>query len=173
MKVKIIRVVDGQAIDSKIIRPSGIVLPSLTDGWRFNFKKHSKKATFQTYVLVCEDTSDIIEGCLIFEMKDTVEPYMAYIEIAPDNKGKSKRFDNVAGCLIAYACRLSFIQGKDHYKGWLAFDVLEESKQDEVKLMSMYSKKYGALKFGETTMVIPPNAGEKLIEEFLNRRYER
>ena len=145
-----------------------MVLPSLTDGWRFNFKKHSKKTIYQTYVLVCEETPNTIEGCLIFEMKDTIEPYMAYVEIAPHNKGEKRRFNNVAGCLIAYACRLSFILGKDHYKGWLAFDVLEESKQDEIKLMSMYSKKYGALKFGETTMVIPPQAGEKLIMEFLN-----
>ena len=168
MKVKIIRVPDSQAIDSEIIRALGMVLPSLTDGWRFNFKKHSKKTIYQTYVLVCEETPNTIEGCLIFEMKDTIEPYMAYVEIAPHNKGEKRRFNNVAGCLIAYACRLSFILGKDHYKGWLAFDVLEESKQDEIKLMSMYSKKYGALKFGETTMVIPPQAGEKLIMEFLN-----
>ncbi len=168
MKVNLIRVSDRQTIDSKIIQPSGLVLPSLTDGWRFNFKKHSRKATYETYVLVCEDTPETIEGCLIFQMKDTVEPYMAYVEIAPHNKGKNRKFNNVAESLIAFACRLSFIHGKDHYKGWLAFDVLEENKQDEIKLMSMYSKKYGALKFGETTMVIPPEAGEKLIEEFLN-----
>ena len=168
MKIKIIRVSDGQAIDSEIIQPSDVVLPSLTEGWRFNFKKHSKKTAYQTYVLVCEATPKTIEGCLIFRMKDTIEPYMAYVEIAPHNKGEKRRFKNVAACLIAYACRLSFILGKDDYKGWLAFDVLEESKQDEIKLMSMYSKKYGALKFGETTMVIPPEAGEKLITEFLN-----
>ncbi|WP_242457667.1 hypothetical protein [Pedobacter sp. BS3] len=93
---------------------------------------------------------------------------MAYIEIAPHNKGEKRRYDSVAGCLIAYACRLSFIHGTNDYKGWLAFDVMEEDKKDEIKLMALYCQKYGALKWGETTMVIAPETGEKLINEYLS-----
>ena len=168
MKVKIIKSDDRKIIDSRIIRSDDLILPSLTDGWRFNFKKHSKKGDFETYVLVCLETPKTIEGCLIFQMKEAVEPYMAYIEIAPHNKGKNKKFNQVAGCLIAFACRLSFIKGKEHFKGWLSFDVLEENKQDEIKLMALYCKKYGALKYNQTTMVITPEAGETLISQFLN-----
>lgn len=167
MKVEIIRTVDNQAVDAEINGPGGLLLPSVADGWRFNFKKHAKKKGFQTYVLTCVETPDSIEGCLIFQMRGKVEPYMAFIEIAPYNKGKNRKYDNVAGCLIAYGCRLSFIHGEGPYLGWLCFDVLEENKADERKLMAMYCKKYGALKFGETTMVISPEAGEQLINEFL------
>ncbi|MFT3793291.1 hypothetical protein [Flavobacterium sp.] len=170
MKVKILKLngnvlVDADILDAKAV---GATLPSVVDGWRFNFKKHSKSAGFETYVLVKEDTPNIIEGCLIFEMKNKTEPYMAFVEIAPHNQGKEKEYERVAGCLIAFACRLSFMKGDDVYRGWLAFDVLEEQKEDEVKLMAMYSKKYKALKFGETSMVIPPDGGQKLIDEFLN-----
>ena len=169
MKVKILRIddnvlVDAQISNSKLVK---INLPSIADGWRFNFNKHSKKKNFETYILISEETSEKIEGCLIFEMKDKVEPYMAYVEIAPHNKGTVKEYENVAGCLIAYACRLSFTKGEGDFQGWLAFDVLEENKEDEIKLMAMYSQKYNALKFRETTMVIPPQGGQKLIEEFL------
>ncbi len=118
--------------------------------------------------MICEATPETIEGALIFKMKEEVEPYMAYVEIAPHNKGKNRKFENAAGCLIAFACRLSFIYGKEYYKGWLAFDVMERNKEDEVKLMALYCKKYGALKFGETTMVISPEAGEALIAKYLN-----
>ena len=52
--------------------------------------------------------------------------------------------------------------------GWLAFDVIEENKEDEIKLMALYCGKYGALKFDETTMIIPPENGQTLINEFLN-----
>ena len=45
---------------------------------------------------------------------------------------------------------------------------MERNKEDEVKLMALYCKKYGALKFGETTMVISPEAGEILIAKYLN-----
>ncbi|RYU93447.1 hypothetical protein [Emticicia agri] len=168
MKVKIVRCIDNESIEAKIMSPANVILPSITDGWRFNFKKHAKKKQFQTYILVATTTPDEIEGCLIFQLKDTVEPYMAYIEIAPHNKGTEKRYEKVAGCLIAYACRLSFISGKNHFKGWLAFDVMEENKDDEIKLMALYSQKYAAMKWGETTMVLSPEAGENLINKYLN-----
>jgi hypothetical protein len=170
MKVKIIRVADGHAVDATIALPyAGIVLPSLTDGWHFNFKSNTKKENLQTYVLVCDDTPKTIEGCLSFKMRDKIEPYMAYVEVAPHNKGDDKLYDRVAGCLIAFACRLSFTEGQGPYLGWLAFDVREEHKTDEEKLMKLYSNKYKALRWEETTtMLIPPAGGEKLIDEYLN-----
>lgn len=167
MKVRILRLNDKQDIEAKILSSVKIALPSITDGWRFNFKSHSKKKGFETYILVCDESPNVIEGCLIFQLKDKEEPYMAYIEIAPHNKGNGKRYDRVAGCLISYACRLSFLTGIGHYLGWLSFDVLEEDKKDERKLMALYCGKYGALKWGETTLVLSPEAGEKLINEYL------
>ena len=170
MNVKIKKIegdvlVDAKITDSKLLK---LRLPSLNDGWRFDFNKHSKKKMFNTYVLVSEETAERIEGCLTFEMRDKVEPYMAFIEIAPHNKGEVKEYDNVAGCLIAFACRLSFIHGENHFEGYLAFDVLEENEEDKIKLMTLYSNKYNALKINETGMLIIPEGSKKLIDEFLN-----
>lgn len=170
MKIKIRRIesfswANARIVSSKLVKLS---LPSLTDGWRFNFKKYSKQKEYQTFVLVLEETPDVIEGCLIFQMKSNIEPYMAYVEIAPHNRGEGRLYNHVAGCLVAFACRLSFLHGKGDYQGWLAFDVMEESKEDEIKLMAMYSQKYKALRFGVTSMVIPPEGGELLIDYYLN-----
>src|SRR5690606_29820815 len=112
MNVKIIRISDNEPVHAEISSPGALALPSVADGWRFNFKKHAKKPDFQTYILVCTETPAIIEGCLIFQMRGKAEPYMAFIEIAPHNAGKNRKYDKVAGCLIAFACRLSFIHGK-------------------------------------------------------------
>jgi len=169
MNAKILRISDNVLVPAIISRGITVHLPSLTEGWQFNFRGNTRREALETYILTTDDNSDEIQGCLSFKMNHKVEPYMAYIEIAPHNKGKTRRYDDVAGCLIAYACRLSFINGKGDYKGWLAFDVLEETAADSIKLMALYSKKYGALKFGETTMVIPPNEAKKLIDQFLNR----
>ena len=109
----------------------------------------------------------MIEGCLIFEMRNGVEPYMAFMEVAPHNRGQEKVLEHIAGCLIATACRLSEKHGKDHYRGWLTFDVRERQKEDEIKLMAVYCQKYGALRWGETTMLISPENGEELISKFL------
>ncbi len=167
MKVKILRLKDKKIVDAEIKKAESIRLPDIRDGWRFNFRKHSKDRLAQTYILIDPKEPLIIQGCLIFKLENQ-EPYMSYIETAPHNQGKGRKYDLVAGCLIAYACKLSFIQGEGHFKGWLAFDVLEENKEDEIKLMAVYCKKYGALVFEETTLVITPEAGEKLIDEFLN-----
>ncbi len=168
MNVRIVRVSDGQSVEATINPAQNIGLPSVTNGWRFNFKKFANYKGHKTFVLICEEAPGTLEGCLVFRMKDEIEPYMAFIEIAPHNKGIEKRYDKVAGCLIAYACRLSFLHGTTYYKGWLAFDVLEENKNDEIKLMNLYCRKYGALRWGKTTtMVISPEAGETLIQEFL------
>lgn len=168
MKVKIFQIEAGKLVNAEILEGKKFSLPSLQEGWRFNFPKHSKDKGAFTYVLISEETPSIVEGCLIYKMRKEREPYMAYIEIAPHNKGEKKKYDRVAGCLIAFACRLSFILGKDDYKGWLAFDVLEADKKDEKKLMALYSSEYKALRMqGTTTMVITPEDGEKLIEKYL------
>lgn len=172
MNVKVLRIKDNKVVEAEIINGSQLDLPSLHEGWRFDFAKHSKENNTFTYVLVIHSDPTAIQGCLIYKMREKIEPYMAYIEIAPHNKGNEKEFENVAGCLIAYACRLSFVLGKEHYKGWLAFDVLEEKEKDKIRLMTLYSKKYGALRFGETTMLIKPEDGEKLIERYLENNLD-
>ncbi|EPR69165.1 hypothetical protein ADICYQ_1813 [Cyclobacterium qasimii M12-11B] len=90
---------------------------------------------------------------------------MAFVEVAPHNRGNEKKYEKVAGCLIAYACRQSFINGQE---GYLAFDVLEEREEDEIKLMNMYSQKYNAVRLdNSTTMIILPEGSENLISEYL------
>ena len=69
--------------------------------------------------------------------------------------------------MIAFAFKQSLIQGKGHYKGWLTFDVSEEDEGDQIKLMALYSKKYGAVKVDETQMYIIDEAGDALIEKYL------
>ncbi len=71
--------------------------------------------------------------------------------------------------MIAFAFRQSIIQGKGDYKGWLSFDVLEEKEEDQIKLMGMYSQKYNAVRVDETQMYIMDDAGEALIENYLER----
>lgn len=167
MKVTIIECATNSKVGSKIseIKINKEKLPSITDGWRFNFSKHSKNKETETYILVTDKKPTIIEGCLIINTKRSYDVYMAYVEVAPHNRGTFKKFDRVAGCLIAFACRQSFIKGKE---GYLTFDVMEENEINETKLMELYSKKYNALRLDKsTTMIILPQGSEKLIKEYL------
>ena len=167
MDVKILELATKLEIRSTIslVTKNNLTLPSLNDGWRFNFKKHSAVKDYETYILTTDNSPEIIEGCLIINAKIAFQIYMAFVEIAPHNRGDQKRYDKVAGCLIAFACRKSFIKEKE---GYVAFDILEDSKEDELRLMKLYSQKYNAVRLADsTTMIIVPEGSEKLIKEFL------
>jgi len=168
MKVKIISVANAEQV-SAIIKVGSInEMPSIQQNWRFNFDKALKKLRHATgYLLVVETTQNVVEGCMIFQLINQVEPYMAFIEIAPHNRDHNKRYDRVAGCLIAYAFLQSIIQGKGEYKGLLQFDVLEENKEHEIKLMKLYAFKYNAKLLADTTMVIMDQDGEDLVNRYL------
>ena len=88
---------------------------------------------------------------------------MDLVEIAPYNIGKgTKRYDYVAGCLIAFSCKESF-KLESNYKGFLTF----ESK---TKLIDWYMEKYHAKIAIGQKMFIEPNDGQILINEYLNRK---
>lgn len=169
MKVKILELSSGKLVDASI-GFKNLTLPGLHEGWRFAFDKLIKKIRNATaYILTTDETPEVIEGCMIFQMKNKIIPYMAYLEVAPHNKSVAKKYDYVAGCLIAFAFKQSLIQGKGDYKGWLSFDVVEENVDDQMKLMAMYSKKYNAVRLGDDTqMYIMDDGGDALIQKYLN-----
>jgi hypothetical protein len=105
---------------------------------------------------------------MVFQWREKVIAYMAYIEIAPHNRGAAKKHDHVAGCLIAFAWRLSLASKDDNHKGYLTFDVMESKPENEKKLMQVYSRKYGAVHLtGTTTLIITPENGEELMTKYL------
>lgn len=85
---------------------------------------------------------------------------MDVIEIAPHNIGSSnKKYNDVAGCLIAFACRESFkIEG--NYKGFLTFT-------SKTNLIDWYKNTYGATQTLGQRMFIDDLAGLKLTEKYL------
>ena len=172
MKVQILRVEDKALVPGEIEEKGKHRLPSFHDGWNFDFNKHSKRIpNSETYVLVTELEPDVIQGCLILKMEEDMDPYMAYLEIAPHNRGDHKRYDYIAGCLIAFACRLSHIHAKGHFRGYLSFMVSEEKEEETQKLMAHYSKKYHAkLIAGTNHMEIDPENGRTLIERYLRNK---
>lgn len=136
-------------------------IPLKKDGWNFNWRQLARQDNSQPYILKLVDPPKTVEGALLLRIEAEML-IMDVLEIAPHNVGKNKRFDFVAGALIAYACRESFkIEG--NYKGFLTFVA-------KTKLIDWYKKKYGAeLTLGQR-MFIDWENGKKLIEEYLNRK---
>ncbi|NTS43029.1 hypothetical protein HRG84_19240 [Flavisolibacter sp. BT320] len=168
-KCKIVEISSDVLVNAVIRKANDKELPSIQDGWGFNFGKRLKELrNAAAYVLTVEKEPGAIQGCLIYQLQDKTIPYMAYLEVAPHNKGKKRKYDYVAGCLIAFAYRQSLLADSP-YDGYLVFDVQEEKDENQVKLMAVYSRKYGAQSISDTTMVIELDSGIKLIKDFLER----
>lgn len=131
MNVEILEIKTDKLVAAQIRSGAQNEMPSIHDNWRFNFNRHINKPNRTAYVLVKEESPKKIEGCLIFEMKNKETAYIAFVEVAPHNKGNKKQYDYVAGCLIAFAFKQSLIKCKGDNKGMLFFDVKEESSSDQ------------------------------------------
>ena len=97
----------------------------------------------------------------MFSLMNEEMLYMNNLEVALQNYGSNGKYDNVAGCLIAFGCLKSIELGQNAYKGYLTF----ESKTE---LLQLYQDKYGATSAMGHRMFIDPMVGLQLIEKYLN-----
>src|SRR3569833_2432801 len=97
MKVKIIKVETKEEVEAQIKKGRPAELPSMQQEWRINFDREIKKLKHATgYLLVTELVPEVIEGCMIFQFINIIEPYIAFVEVAPHYKKVRKKKSNVA-----------------------------------------------------------------------------
>ncbi|MEI6679879.1 MAG: hypothetical protein WCL21_14790 [Mariniphaga sp.] len=153
--------INGELIASEIVPMDKNNVPLKKDGWNFNWRQLAGPENGRAYVLRTLNSPGQTEGALLLRYEDEML-VMDALELAPYNIGQmNKRYDYVAGCLIAFGCRESFkIEGD--YKGFLTF-------VSKTNLIRWYAEKYGAeLALGQR-MFIDWENGERLIEKYLNR----
>lgn len=125
------------------------------DGWKFKWKQEYKMPCRQVIKLVINGDSEI-QGLLSLEVKESgnfIEMHL--IENAPHNYGRSKRFLNVAGNLVAFACKMSLDLGFDGYVTLIA----------KTKLIHHYENTLGArLASRNNRMIIYPAEAKKLVD---------
>lgn len=158
MEVKVRNVANNELIDAVILKV--MKKDGFPKGWNFDWNQlYSKNSMF--YKLVLKSTSEIIEGLIMISIIDNKMVYMNNIEVAPHNYGVKGKYKNIAGCLIAYACLLSYKYGKESYQGFLTFD-------SKTQLIELYQKKYNAVLIGRQKMFISETSTKKLIKEYLD-----
>lgn len=161
LMVYILDKLNRELVKSEIVPMDTRSVPLKKDGWNFNWRNLFQEKGGQSFVLHTLVSPNQIEGALLLRVENEML-IMDALELAPHNIGQeNKRYDYVAGCLIAFACRESFkLEGI--YKGFLTF-------VSKTGLIDWYTQKYGAeLALGQR-MFIDWKNGEQLIEEYLNR----
>ncbi len=156
----ILDLITGEPVSFEIVVMDAKSLPLKKDGWQFNWRKLASIG--HTYVLASRNTPNSVEGALCLSMKSGML-FMEALELAPHNVGhKHKRYDHVAGCLIAYACRESF-KTEGEYEGFLGF-------VSKTELIHWYVEKYGAKVALGQRMYFDPEIGDHLVKEYLFRK---
>ena len=160
--VYILETNSNRLIEADIIIAERKNVPLKKNGWNFNWNQLVQEQDAQTFILKTIELPQSVEGALHLKVENGML-IMDAVEIAPHNIGRNKkRYDYVAGCLIAFACRESFkLEGS--YKGFVSF-------VSKTGLIKWYSENYGATLALGQRMFIDSDAGEKLINKYLYKR---
>ena len=160
MEVPLMETNSGKATNGIILKAKFRDMPTKKSGWQFTWRTLYKTEGGKFYKITLQDHNDTVEGILMLSVMYEEMLYMNNIEVAPHNLGSDGKYDNVAGCLIAFGCLKSFELGKNTYKGYLTF----ESKTE---LIPLYQDIYGATLAMGQRMFSDPDTGLGLIDKYL------
>lgn len=174
MRVKIVDRETNAEVNATIKEVSAPTMPGIQEGWEFNFNRHVVRQNCYGYILVTDDMPTMPEGAMILELKDNEQPIVTFLEVAPHNRTPEKKYDKVAGCLIAYAFKQTYILAKGDFQGLLSIYISEEDPANKDRLVKNYATKYNAqlntleyFNANEAMMVIIDEDGDALIEKYL------
>lgn len=124
--------------------------------FEFDWTKEKKNHVFKI-VRVNEPEGQEILGVLsITNIPEEFRIHVNLIENSNKNKGKEKKIDRIAGCLLAFAVQVSFENG---YSGFT-------SLVPKTELIDLYVKKYGFTQYGRQ-LAIERKEAIQLIEKYL------
>lgn len=125
-----------------------------SDQYKFDWKVEKKNNVYKIYLI--ENQKAILGVMALIDKPKELRIHINLIEVSSKNTGKNKTYENIAGCLIAFACRFAF---EKNYEGFV-------SLEPKTNLIKHYHEKYGFKMYG-IYMGIEGEISEMLIEKYL------
>ena len=122
--------------------------------FNFDWKLEEKYEVFKISLLGTQQ--EILGLMSLIDHPEEYRIHINLIEVGNKNKGSSKKIDNIAGCLLAYACEIAYERG---YYGFV-------SLQPKTKLIDLYQDQYGFHQFGRLLAVWQESA-QLLMNKYL------
>lgn len=135
------------------VAPEDYILIEESGQFEFDWTKEKKHHVFK---IVKNKEEEILGLLSVINYSKEWRIHINLLESSNANKGKDKKIDRIAGCLLAFAARLAF------EKGYLGF----VSLIPKTELIDLYIKKYGFSLFGNQ-LAIEKQASIDLIEKYL------
>jgi hypothetical protein len=155
--VKLINLYSNRAFEAEIVEVDDEEFEMLRNSDQFEFDWYKEKGS-EVYKIVeqYQDTPEIFGLISISDITDEFRIHINLVENSNDNKGKNKKNDRVAGCLLAFACSIAF------ERGYLGFTSLVP----KTELIGLYVNKYGFQQYGRQ-LVIDQQDAIGLIKKYL------
>lgn len=122
---------------------------------QFSFDWELEKP-YDLYKLVLKEQKEIVGLMSLIDFPEELRIEIHLLELAKENTGKDKKIERIAGCLIAYACKLSFVKG---YDGFV-------SLVPKTRIINHYQQAYGFMQFGRQLAVLG-EVSRSLIQKYL------
>ena len=120
----------------------------------FDWKEEKQNEVYKIYIL--GKNKEILGMLSIIDYPEDYRIHLNLIEIGISNIGRNKTIENIAGCLIAFACKLAFMRG---YFGFV-------SLQPKTRLIDLYQDKYGFRQYGRL-LAVEQGSARRLIKKYL------
>jgi hypothetical protein len=124
------------------------------DGWKFDWDKSFGAISQKIAYLENEKIQGLVE---FEEVPSSLYNIIYRIELAPENIGKNRKIDNIAGTLFAYVAKDSLDAG---FEGFVVFD-------SKTILIDHYVEKYGAQVLFGNRLYFDTKASKALINKYL------
>jgi len=144
-----------EEFEAEIVEIDKKDLKRIVKSKQFQFDWSKEKNVFKIVSLE-DENSEILGLISIINIPEELRILINLVENANDNKGKNKKVDRVAGCLLAFAVQIAF------EKGYLGFTSLVP----KTELINLYIRKYGFSQFGRQ-LAIERKEAIKLIQKYL------
>jgi len=115
-----------------------------------------KEKDYELYKLVIYKSNEILGLLSIERIFSELRIEIRLLEISKENVGSKKKYDRIAGILIAFACKESFQNG---FYGFV-------SLIPKTKLINHYQQKYGFIPFGKH-LAVELKSSELLMNKYL------
>jgi len=126
---------------------------SKTKNFGFNWSLEFQN---QIYKIRLNKNEEVLGLISIIDCPKELRIHINLIESSKINRGKNKEVLNIPGCLIAFACKISF---KNGYDGFV-------SLTPKTQLIKYYSKTYGFIQFG-VQMAVLQEISESIIQKYI------
>jgi hypothetical protein len=147
----------NERVKAEIIVPTQLDLDDIKSVFGFDWRSAALQRLYAIRVI---DDKQIVGLIAILDVPPELRLEVQLLESSEVNVGQSKMYKNIAGCLLAYACREAFLKG---YYGFV-------SLVPKTELIEHYKSKYGFQQYGRH-LAVEFESAQNLIQTYLS--YEK